>query len=104
MSYLGQIRTERGSTNEYATRENFCRVFTEDLNGLYQLSYLLTGDDEKAQQCFVAGLEDSVKANNVFKDWAHSWAKRAIIKNAIRALRPQAADSDSSLPASVVSE
>jgi DNA-directed RNA polymerase specialized sigma24 family protein len=104
MSYQRPIRTGKDSANEYATREDFCRVFTENLNGLYQLSYLLTGDDEKAQQCFVAGLEQSVKANHVFKDWARSWAKRAIIKNAIRALQPQAADSDSSLPASVVSE
>jgi DNA-directed RNA polymerase specialized sigma24 family protein len=104
MSYLRQIRTERGSANGYATREDFCLVFTENLSGLYQLSYLLTGGDEKAQQCFVAGLEDSVKGNNIFREWAHSWAKRAIIKNAIRVLRPQPTDADSSLPASVVSE
>jgi DNA-directed RNA polymerase specialized sigma24 family protein len=104
MSYLRQIRTVKDSTNEYATREDFGRVFTENMHGLYQFSYLLTGDDAKAQQCFVAGLEDSVKANNVFNDWAHSWAKRAIIKNAIRTLRPQVADSDSSLLASVGSE
>lgn len=100
MSYLRQIHTKRNSDNEYATREDFCRVFTENLNGLYQLSYLLTGDDAKAQRCFVAGLEHSVKANNVFKDWARSWAKRAIIKNAIRALRPQPADVGLSLPPS----
>jgi DNA-directed RNA polymerase specialized sigma24 family protein len=103
-SYQRQIRTRKDSANEYATREDFCRLFAENLNRLYQLSYLLMGDDEKAQQCFVAGLEHCVKANHVFKDWARSWAKRAIIKNAIRALQPQAADSGSSLPASVVSE
>jgi DNA-directed RNA polymerase specialized sigma24 family protein len=104
MSCQRQIRTGKDRANEYATREDFCRVFTENLNGLYQLSYLLTGDDAKAQQCFVAGFEDSVKAKTVLKDWALSWAKRTIIKNAIRALQPQAADSDSSLPASVVSD
>jgi DNA-directed RNA polymerase specialized sigma24 family protein len=104
MSYQQQIGTEKESANEYATREDFCRVFTENMNSLYQLSYLLTGDDEKAQQCFVAGFEHSAEANNVFKDWARAWAKRAIIKNAIRALQPQAADSESSLPASVVPE
>jgi DNA-directed RNA polymerase specialized sigma24 family protein len=104
MSYQRQIRTGKDSANEYATREDFCRVFTENLNGLYQLSYLLTGDGEKAKQCFVAGFEDSVKAKTVFKDWALSWAKRTIIKNAIRSLQPQLADADSYLPASVVSE
>jgi DNA-directed RNA polymerase specialized sigma24 family protein len=104
MSYQRQTRTGDESANEYATQEDFCRVFTENMNGLYQLSYLLTGDDEKAQQCFVAGLEQSVKANKVFKDWARSWAKRAIIKNAIRALQPQPAEAGSSLTAGVVSE
>ena len=104
MSCLRQIRTERDWANEYATREDFCRVFTKNLNSLYQLSYVLTGDEEKAQQCFVAGLEDSARANKVFKDWAHSWAKRVIIKNAVRVLRPQPAEPGSSLPARVISE
>ena len=104
MSYQRHIRTEKSSASQYATRADFCRLFTENLNGLYQLSYVLTGDDEKAKQCFVAGFEDAVKASDVFKDCARSWAKRAIIKNAIRALQPKAADSDSTLSASVVSK
>jgi DNA-directed RNA polymerase specialized sigma24 family protein len=101
MSYQRQIRT--GSANEYATPEDFRRLFIEEMDGLYQLSYLLTGDDEMAQQCFVAGLEDSVKGNKVFREWAYSWAKHVIIRNAIRILRPQPTDADSSLPASAVS-
>jgi hypothetical protein len=104
MSCQRKIRTGQDSASEYATREDFCRVFNENMNDLYQLAYLLTGDHEKAQECFVIGLEDSVKANNVFKDWARSWAKRVIIKNAIHALQPQPADSGSSLPPSVISE
>jgi DNA-directed RNA polymerase specialized sigma24 family protein len=104
MSCHRQIRIGKDNANEYATREDFCRVFTEGLSGLYQLSYLLTGDDEKAQQCFVAGFEHSVEANKVFKDWARSWAKRAIIKNAIRALQPQPPEAESSLTAGVVFE
>jgi DNA-directed RNA polymerase specialized sigma24 family protein len=104
MRCLRQIRTAKDSATEYATREDFCRVFNENLDSLYQLAYLLTGDAGKAEHCFVAGLEHSSNANNVFKDWARSWAKRVIIKNAIRALQPHPADSDSSLPAGVVSE
>jgi hypothetical protein len=101
MRYQRQIGKD--SANEYTTAEDFRPLFIEEMDGFYQLSYLLTGDAEKAQQCFVAGLDDSVKANNIFREEAHSWAKRAIIKNAIRALQPQAADFDSSLPAGVVS-
>src|SRR5262249_39807401 len=56
---------------------------------LYQLSFLLTADHHKAEQCFVAGFEEAVKENHVFKEWARSWAKRAIIQNAIRELKPR---------------
>jgi hypothetical protein len=104
MTCLQQIRTRRDNANEYATSEDFCRIFSQETNGLYQLSYLLTGEHEKAEECFAAGLEDSVKAHNVFREWARSWAKRAIIENAILLLRPQPTDADSSAPARIVSE
>jgi DNA-directed RNA polymerase specialized sigma24 family protein len=73
----------------YASSDDFRRVFDEDMNSLYLLSYLLTTDREKAEQCFVAGLEDAVEGNPVFKEWAHSWARRVIIVNAVRAINPR---------------
>jgi hypothetical protein len=72
----------------YATQPDFCRIFTEDKTGLYLLSLLLTADAEKAEQCFVAGLDDSINGNPVFREWARSWSKRVIIKNAIRMISP----------------
>ena len=36
------MRTKANSATAYATSENFRRVFTEDLNALYQLAFLLT--------------------------------------------------------------
>jgi DNA-directed RNA polymerase specialized sigma24 family protein len=75
--------------NDYATAKDFCRLFRENTDELYQLSFLLTADHRKAEQCFVAGLQDSVKENHVFKQWARSWAKRTIIQNAIRELKPR---------------
>ncbi|HXM69451.1 MAG TPA: hypothetical protein VN911_22180 [Candidatus Acidoferrum sp.] len=58
------------------------------MSELYQLSFLLTADHQKAEQCFVAGLEDSMRSNGVFKEWARSWAKRTIVQNAIGQLKP----------------
>jgi hypothetical protein len=81
---------------EYASCEDFRRIFEEDLHGLYQLSFLLTGDHRKAERCFVAGLEDCVKESRVFREWARIWAKRVIVKNAIRELHPQSSHSNSS--------
>jgi hypothetical protein len=72
----------------YASSADFCRIFDEDMNDLYLLSFLLTADREKAEQCFVSGLEDAVEGNPVFKEWARSWARRAIIQNAVRAINP----------------
>jgi hypothetical protein len=57
------------SPTRYASTSDFDRIFHEEKDSLYQLSFLLTADHEKAQQCFVSGLEDSVKGNAVFKEW-----------------------------------
>jgi DNA-directed RNA polymerase specialized sigma24 family protein len=73
---------------EYATRSDFQEIFTTDMAGLHLLAFLLTADAEKAEQCFVAGLEESIRGNPVFRQWARSWSKRAIIKNAIKVISP----------------
>ena len=73
----------------YASSDDFRQVFDQDINSLYLLSYLLTADHEKAEQCFVSGLEDAVEGNPVFKEWARSWARRVIILNAVRAINPR---------------
>jgi hypothetical protein len=76
----------------YASSADFCRIFYEEMSSLYPLSFLLTADREKAEQCFVSGLEDSLEGNPVFKDWARSWARRAIIQNAVRVITPRPAE------------
>lgn len=76
-------------TQQYASSDDFQQIFQEDMNGLYLLSLLLTADREKAELCFVSGLEDAVEGNRVFKDWARSWARRAIIQNAVRLINPR---------------
>ena len=92
---LVQIHSENAETR-YANCEDFRRIFVEDLHSLYQLSFLLTRDHPKAERCFVAGLEDCVKDSQVFREWARTWAKRVIVKNAIRELHPQSSHASSS--------
>src|ERR1700744_4269883 len=96
MSRQPRSQVYGNSENRYATRDDFLKIFDENLNGLYQLAFLLTGDHQKAEGCFVAGLEDCVKESRVFREWARTWAKRVIVKNAIRELHPQASRSNSS--------
>jgi hypothetical protein len=82
-------QSHQDACGQYTTRGDFCRIFYEQKRSLYRLSFLLTADQEKAQQCFVSGLEDSVEGNPVFKEWARSWARRAIIQSAVRVIHPR---------------
>jgi hypothetical protein len=77
------------SPTPYASSSDFCRIFHEDTDSLYQLSFLLTAERVKAEQCLVSGLEDSLKGSRVFREWARSWARRAIIQNAVRVINPR---------------
>jgi DNA-directed RNA polymerase specialized sigma24 family protein len=90
MLWLRQSKS--AGLTSYATSEDFCRIFKEDAKRLYLLSFLLTGDQATAESCFVCGLGDAVDGSPVFKEWAQSWARRTIIRNAIRMIGPRATD------------
>jgi hypothetical protein len=86
---LGQTKNaSAAAVPAYAIAGDFCRIFSKDMNQLYLLSLLLTGEREKAEQCFVSGLEDCAGESRVFKEWARSWARRVIVRNAIRMMQP----------------
>jgi DNA-directed RNA polymerase specialized sigma24 family protein len=87
--------------NVYASPKDFHTIFNEDLKELYQLSFLLTRDPAMAQRCLVVGLEDCVRGNRVFREWARSWAKRTIVQNAIRELKPRSSQSNSLLSGAI---
>jgi hypothetical protein len=61
----------------------------EDRTRLYLLSFLLTADRAKAERCFVPGLDLAAEDNAALRDWAHSWARRIVIGNALRLIAPQ---------------
>jgi DNA-directed RNA polymerase specialized sigma24 family protein len=88
---FGRRQIRNPEPSPYATKSEFCRIFEKDMNRLYVLSFLLTGDPTMAEQCFVGGLHIAREENQVFKEWAESWARRAIIQNAIRMIRPRKA-------------
>jgi hypothetical protein len=80
------------TSTPYASSTDFRQIFDQDMKGLYLLSFLLTADHEKAEMCFVSGLEDAVNGDPVFKEWARSWARRVIIQNALRVINPRPVD------------
>ena len=95
MPRRSRISTE--TSQLYATSTDFCRVFKESMDNMHLLSFLLTADLTKAEECFVSGLEDCATGSYVFRDWARSWARRTIIQNAVRMLAPRANQSAGSV-------
>ena len=88
MNGLNTRRVAADATSQFPTCEDFRKLFTEDVHGLHLLSFILTADHEKAEQCFVAGLDECVDGDSVFREWAHPWAKRMIVRNAVQMISP----------------
>jgi DNA-directed RNA polymerase specialized sigma24 family protein len=86
---FGSTKVGRQQPSPYATTTDFCQIFETDMNRLYRLSFLLTGDEPTAEQCFLGGLQMAQEGNPIFKNWVEAWARRMIILDAIRVLHPQ---------------
>jgi DNA-directed RNA polymerase specialized sigma24 family protein len=86
---LDARKTTIRKRSPYATSADFTQIFETDMNRLYQLSFLLTGDRALAEKCFVRGLDNSAKDNPIFREWAENWARRTVIRSAIQMIRPR---------------
>ncbi|MGC1781462.1 MAG: hypothetical protein WA708_02985 [Acidobacteriaceae bacterium] len=84
MTCLNEHRIEVNSNSGLATGEDFCKLFMEDMEGLYLLSLFLTGNHDKAEQCFLEGLDGCTSGISVFHVWADFWARRVIVRQALR--------------------
>jgi len=70
------------------TAKDICEVFTSEMHSLYLLSYLLTADEARAERCLIAVLGKGVEEVGNFLEWARIPARMAILRNAIRMMRP----------------
>ena len=89
MSEPAHIQFHEQQAKRNARGHDICRISSVDLKSFYQLSFLLTRDREKAERCFVVGIEHLVRGNRAFNQWAHAWAKRIVIENAIHDVNPR---------------
>src|SRR6266446_1369552 len=71
-----------------ATGIDFWNILTDEMHSLYRLSFLLTADLDKAEQCFVSGMGECEEEIGVFMEWAQAWARRTILTRAIRMIMP----------------
>ena len=72
----------------YPTVADFLRTFNEEMYSLYLLSFLLTADHDKAEQCLVSAMGECLDGIGVFMEWARSWTRGAVLKYAIQMIKP----------------
>lgn len=69
---------------DYATPEEFERLFDFQQASLLRLALLLTGSPEKAEKSLNHALRDCRLSSSVSMDWVLPWARRAIVRSAIQ--------------------
>ena len=72
----------------YPTAADFLRTFNEEMHSLYLLSFLLTADHDRAEQCLVSAMAECVEGIGTFMGWASSWTRAAVLKHAIQMIQP----------------
>ena len=76
------------SLQEYGTGTDCADVFIGQMNCLYLLSYLVAADRDVAEKCFSLALDEYMEARSGFMDWARQEGRRAVLRNAVRMIRP----------------
>ena len=84
----------------FATTDDFQRLFAKEMTGLFRLSLLLTADAEKAECCLIRAMRECLAISTVSKKWALNWARRMVVRNAIRLV----AGTESAMPNDTCSE
>jgi DNA-directed RNA polymerase specialized sigma24 family protein len=87
MNNVLQFHSNRRDSKEKdpcATREDFHQLFAREMTNLLRLSLHLTADSEKAEKCLILAMRDCFERSVVSKKWAHLWARRMVVRNAIR--------------------
>jgi hypothetical protein len=91
---LAQLQSVDEKVIQYATATDFCDIFREEMHSLYLLSFLLTADKDKAEQCFIGALGECGEGIGAFMEWSRLWARRAIIRQATLMMKPAPEDTD----------
>ena len=77
------LSNDRITGREYATADDFQKLFACDMVDLFRLAFLLTADAAKAEHCVIVTMHECMANDSVFKDWLPVWTRRALIRNGI---------------------
>lgn len=78
------LSNDRLRNAEFATADDFQRLFASEMQELFHLALLLTADLEEAESCVICAMRDCMSVDSVSKEWTRTWARRAVVRNAIR--------------------
>jgi len=70
-------------TRNHASLAEVVACFQDERSLLRRLAFLITGDQQMAEQSVVNACEITLKGNSPFRDWLLEWAKAATIASAI---------------------
>lgn len=66
----------------------YWELMSVEMNALYRFSFLLTADEEKAEQCLDQALDESADGVDDFLAWAQTRGRAAVLRHAIRTMKP----------------
>lgn len=81
-------RYNDATRTRYATADDFINIFNEEMRSIFLLCLLLTADMDKAERCFIDGLDQCMREACSFLEWGRRWARRIVIKEAIQLIMP----------------
>jgi DNA-directed RNA polymerase specialized sigma24 family protein len=79
-------RTKLFSASEYATADDFQRLFASEMEDLFRLALCLTADADRAERCLITTMRECMANGSVFKRWLPVWTRNAVIENAVRSV------------------
>jgi hypothetical protein len=88
---LAQTQARNEGAKAYATVPDYGKIFADEMPSLYLLAFLLTANRDRAEQCFIGGLEECIDRGGligVFTEQARSWARLGVVRRAIRMIAP----------------
>jgi hypothetical protein len=88
LRWVRKMRSAANGRDDHVAHSDFCDIFLQQLDRLYSLALILTGDELRAEECFLAALDSCVEGSLVFKESAVAWSRRSVIKCAIRFMLP----------------
>jgi hypothetical protein len=78
---------DEGETS-YVAVVDCVRSFDEEMRSLYLLSFLLTGDHDRAERCLVSAIGECGEGFGV-RDWERLWNRQIVFKHAIQMIMPE---------------